>query len=82
MRKRSNTHMHPCQHCGVNTPCAGDLIANYDGVPPVICDIFDLGWLSGFRCEECQTLVSSAEAEDAKLWPPAWIFGEHSAWGL
>lgn len=30
-------HTHPCKHCQTPVECEGDLTANYDGWPTVIC---------------------------------------------
>lgn len=50
-------HTHPCQDCGEETECHGELEANVDGEPEIICIEFHL--LSGdlnpaFVCGSCQ----------------------------
>jgi hypothetical protein len=55
---RSIRHSHPCQSCGVKTPCTGDLYANYDGEPEIACEEFHVGVGPNpnpdFICEKCE----------------------------
>lgn len=50
-------HHHPCQDCGVKTPCGGVYEENYDGFPAVICPEFHLAGgeiNSSWICDGCQ----------------------------
>jgi hypothetical protein len=57
---RERPHDHPCQRCGVRTPCTGELQPNHDGFPIVICRDFHLegGQIDDtFLCAACAAAI-------------------------
>ncbi len=49
-------HTHPCDRCHVESLCDGDLEANPDGWPEVVCIEFHTHNRSDFLCEDCAEL--------------------------
>jgi hypothetical protein len=56
---RPRPHSHPCRHCRTPVECEGELVANDDGWPTVICRAYHLdgGQIDDtFLCEACREL--------------------------
>lgn len=61
MRRTHRGHVHQCQRCGAETDCSGELVANDDGFPVVICRSFHLdgGQVDDeFLCQDCRDVVN------------------------
>jgi len=53
---RDRPHSHPCAACRTPVECEGELVANDDGWPTVICRVYylDGGQIDDtFLCEAC-----------------------------
>lgn len=64
--RRTSPHCHPCERCGLETVCDGDLERNFDGWPLVVCRQFHVDVRSvEFLCETCVEQEAAEATADA-----------------
>ncbi len=69
----SKGHLHKCDRCQTSYTCPGEYIRNFDGFPPVVCDIYHQ-YPKGHNFRLCETCVMVQLCVDCGERP---VDGEH-----